>query len=145
ELMGRLVERGLAVPARVEGLEDEVVVWAEALEKRFKPSRTTLLSPFDSLIWHRRRTEELFDYTVPFEVYVPRAKRRYGYYNLPILYRDELVGCLDPKVDRKTGLLTINSLPLEPTFCGRDDDRFYTDLAETLHDFRDFNGATEIA
>jgi len=143
-VMERLVERGLAVPARVRGLDDDVIVWADLLERRIAPSRTTLLSPFDSLIWDRRRALELFDYEVKFEVYVPRAKRQYGYYNLAILHRDEIVGQLDPKVHRKEKLLTINSLHLEPEFVGRDDERFYAALAEILHDFSAFNGADEI-
>jgi uncharacterized protein YcaQ len=143
-MMDRLVERGVAVPARVRGLEDDVIIPADLLERRLPLSRTTLLSPFDSLIWDRRRALELFDYQVKFEPYVPRSKRRYGYFNLAILHRDELVGQLDPKVDRKARLLTINSLHLEPGFAGRDDERFYSDLAATLHDFRDFNGADEI-
>ncbi|MEZ4521564.1 MAG: crosslink repair DNA glycosylase YcaQ family protein [Thermomicrobiales bacterium] len=144
EVRDRLVELDLAVPARVKGLDDEVIVWKELLDKRIRPSRTTLLSPFDSLIWDRRRAVELFDYQVKFEVYVPRAKRQYGYFNLAILHRDELVGQLDPKVHRKERLLTINSLHLEPHFIGRDDDRFYASLAETLRDFMAFNGADEI-
>jgi uncharacterized protein YcaQ len=143
-MMDRLVERGVAVPARVRGLDDDVVVSAELLERRILPSRTTLLSPFDSLIWDRRRARELFDYEVKFEVYVPRPKRRYGYYNLAILHRDELVGQLDPKVDRKARELIIHSLHLEPDFAGRDDERFYADLAAALHDFRAFNGADDI-
>jgi uncharacterized protein YcaQ len=144
QAMDRLVELDVAVPARVRGIDEPVVVSKAILEKKLRPSRTTLLSPFDSLIWDRRRTRELFDYDVKFEVYVPRPKRRYGYYNLAILHRDELVGQLDPKVDRKAKVLTINSLHLEPAFTGRDDERFYTELAATLHDFRDFNKAEEI-
>jgi len=143
-LLRRLVERDLVVPARVRGLEGDFFVWKELLEAKLRPSRTTLLSPFDSLIWDRRRARELFGYEVKFEVYVPRAKRRYGYYNLAILHRDQLVGQLDPKVDRKARVLTINSLHLEPPFVGRDDERFYAELAATLQDFRDFNKADEI-
>lgn len=144
QMMDRLVEQGLAVPARVRGLDDDVVVWKELLDQRIRPSRTTLLSPFDSLIWDRRRTSELFDFEIKLEAYTPRDKRRYGYFSLPILHRDELVGRLDPKVDRKTKVLTINTLHLEPSFVGRDDERFYSDLAATLDDFRAFNGAEEI-
>lgn len=144
QLLRRLVERDLVVPATVRGMDGEFFVWKELLDAKLRPSRTTLLSPFDSLIWDRRRARELFDYEVKFEVYVPRAKRRYGYYNLAILHRDQLVGQLDPKVDRKARVLTINSLHLEPPFIGRDDERFYAELAATLRDFRDFNKADEI-
>lgn len=145
EVMDRLIERGVAVPGRIKELDADVVISTRALERKFKPSRTTLLSPFDNLIWAPRlRTQELFNFDVNLEIYVPKAKRRYGYFSLPILHRDELVGRLDPKVDRKAGVLYINALHLEPDFDGRDDDHFYNALAETLRDFRDFNGATEI-
>lgn len=144
ETLERLIERGVAVPGRIKELDVDVAISTKALERRFKPSRTTLLSPFDNLIWHRPRTKELFDFDVNLEIYIPKAKRRYGYFSLAILHRDELVGRLDPKVDRKSGVLYIRALHLEPDFVGRDDDRFYFELAETLRDFRDFNGATEI-
>lgn len=144
QILDRLVERGVGIPARVEGIEDDVIVSARALEKRFKPSRTTLLSPFDSLVWDRRRTRELFDFYLQLEAYTPAHKREYGYFCLPILYRDQLVGRLDPKVDRKSGVLSVKALHLEPWFAGSDDDRFYSELAASLNDFRTFNNATDI-
>lgn len=144
EVMAQLVERGVAVPAQIEGVAGQTVVAASALERRFPPSRTTLLSPFDSLIWDRRRARELWDFEVQLEIYIPRDKRRYGYYSLPILYRDQLVGRLDPKADRKAGVLYIHALHLEPWFSGADDERFYAELAATLNDFRAFNGVHEI-
>ncbi len=144
QMMDRLVDRGLATPGKIRGLDDDVIISTELLERRLKPSRTTLLSPFDSLVWDRQRTLDLFGFEFKLESYTPKDQRRYGYFSLPILYRDELTGRLDPKVDRKARLLTINSLHLEPSFTGRDDERFYHELAATLHDFRNFNGADEI-
>lgn len=142
DVLQELVEVGKAVPARVKGIDQDVFVSSAALERRFKPSRTTLLSPFDSLIWDRNRAQEMFDYTVKFEPYVPKAKRQYGYFNLAILHRDQIVGQLDPKVDRKTGVLHIKSLHLEPGY--EPDDRFYQEFATMLHSFKRFNDATEI-
>jgi uncharacterized protein YcaQ len=75
--------------------------------------RTALLSPFDNLICHRERTEELFDFHFRIEIYVPKAKRQYGYYVLPILYGDKLIGRVDPKMDRKKNKLTINTIYAE--------------------------------
>lgn len=144
DVLDGLVERGDAVHARVKGLDDPAYVSTAALEKRFRPSRTALLTPFDSLIWDRRRTREMFDFEVTLEIYVPREKRKYGYYSLPILYRDRLVGRLDPKVHRKTGELAINALHLEPWFVGKDDEGFYASLADTVRSFRDFNGADHV-
>jgi uncharacterized protein YcaQ len=128
----------------VRGLSDDFVVSSALLEQRIKPSRTTLLSPFDSLIWHRRRTAELFDFELRLESYTPAPKRVYGYFSLPILYRDQLVGRLDPKAERKTRVFTVKALHLEPWFVPKADARFYTELATTLQSFRDFNNCDDI-
>jgi uncharacterized protein YcaQ len=77
-------------------------------------ARTTFLSPFDRLIHDRDRAEALFGFHYRLEMYVPRAKREYGYYVLPVLRGDRLVGRIDPVFDRKTGVLRINSVRWEP-------------------------------
>lgn len=76
--------------------------------------RTTLLSPFDNLICDRERTELLWDFRFRIEIYVPKAKRQYGYYVLPILHGERLIGRIDPRMDRKSGILHVNNLYAEP-------------------------------
>ena len=76
--------------------------------------RTTLLSPFDNLICDRDRTELLFDFHFRIEIYVPAAKRQYGYYVMPILHGDRLIGRIDPKMDRKKKQLRVNAIYAEP-------------------------------
>ena len=76
--------------------------------------RTTLLSPFDNLICDRVRTELLFDFEFRVEIYVPKEKRQYGYYVLPILHGDRLIGRIDPLMDRKANRLNINAVYAEP-------------------------------
>ena len=73
-----------------------------------------LLSPFDNLVINRRRTRELFGFDYLLECYVPAAKRKYGYFSLPLLYGDSLVGRLDAKAHRKHHKLQVNNLVLEP-------------------------------
>jgi uncharacterized protein YcaQ len=84
-----------------------------ALERSWS-GRTTLLSPFDTLIRDRARAEALFGMRYRIEIYVPRAKRRYGYFAMPILHDDELIGRVDPRVDRERDTLVIGAVHLEP-------------------------------
>jgi uncharacterized protein len=74
------------------------------------PKRTTLLSPFDRLIHDRDRLELLWGFYYRLEMYVPKAKREYGYYVLPVLHGDKIVGRIDPVFDRKTRVLTVNAV-----------------------------------
>lgn len=138
-ILERLVDDGHAVRAAIKGIDEPAYASTSALSQRFKLSRTTLLSSFDNLVWDRRRARELFGFDLMLEAYTPREKRVYGYFSLPILYRDQLVGRLDPKAHRKTGELAVNALHLEPWFVGKDDERFYLQLADALHNFSEFN------
>lgn len=78
------------------------------------PERTTLLSPFDPVVWDRRRGEELFDFLYRIECYTPAEKRQYGYFSLPILHRGALVGRLDAKAHRKDEVFEVRALHLQP-------------------------------
>jgi uncharacterized protein YcaQ len=77
------------------------------------PNRVTFLSPFDRLIHDRDRAEALWDFHYRLEMYVPKPKREYGYYVLPILRGDRLIGRIDPAFDRKAGVLKVNSVHWE--------------------------------
>jgi uncharacterized protein YcaQ len=76
--------------------------------------RTTLLSPFDNLICDRARTMQLFHFDFRIEIYVPKDKRKYGYYVLPILHGDRLIGRIDPTMDRKMNVLHVHNVYAEP-------------------------------
>ncbi len=86
-----------------------------ALAGELVPTYTTLLSPFDPLIWDRERARVLFDFDFAIECYLPQAKRRYGYFLLPILHEGKLAGRLDAKAHRKDGIFEVRALYLEPT------------------------------
>jgi uncharacterized protein YcaQ len=96
-------------PATVEGVKGEWRVDPAYLDEDFE-GRTALLSPFDRLIHDRVRAGELFDFEYSLEMYKPAAKRRWGYFALPILHEDRLIGKLDAAADRKAGVLRVNAI-----------------------------------
>jgi uncharacterized protein YcaQ len=96
-------------PAVVEGTKGEWRVDPAALGEDFA-GRTALLSPFDRLVYDRTRAQELFDFEYTLEMYKPAAKRRWGYFALPILHGDRLVGKVDAIADRKASVLRVNAI-----------------------------------
>lgn len=111
ELIERRVRRRRLVPVAVEGIE-KTMFWAEpaALEEnRLEPTLTHILSPFDPLIIQRKRTSAIFGYDHIFEAYVPKEKRKLGYFALPVLVGDEIVAAIDLKADRDAKALLIQN------------------------------------
>jgi uncharacterized protein len=109
-----LVRDGRLVRAEIEGLRGERFVHVDHLKPPARRNHTTFLSPFDPLIRNRERTEALWDFHYRIEIYVPKAKRQYGYFVLPILHGDQLVGRIDPVVDRKARVVHVNNVWWEP-------------------------------
>jgi uncharacterized protein YcaQ len=102
-------------PATVEGVPGSWRVDPEALGQPFE-GRTALLSPFDRLTYDRARAVQLFDFEYVLEMYKPPAKRRWGYFALPILHHDRLVGKLDATADRKASKLVVNAIHRDVPF-----------------------------
>lgn len=145
----RLEAEGLAIPITVPDVRGPL--WMDAAlaprlldlrEGRGKPTLTTLLSPFDNLIWNRQRDEQLFDIDLRIEFYTPAPKRVYGYYSLPILHRGDVVGRLDAVVDRRAHLLTVRNVHLEART--RPSAALATALAGALWDLATFLQAEEV-
>jgi uncharacterized protein YcaQ len=107
----------LGEPAVVDGVDGEWVVDPSALDEEFV-GRTALLSPFDRLVHNRERMVDLFAFDYILEMFKPAAKRRWGYFALPVLHGDRLVGKVDAKADRKAGLLRVNAVHADVPFDG---------------------------
>ena len=115
EQQGRLMTvevKGWDVPGYIHPANRKQV---EAAAKGEIPrSKTTFLSPFDPLVWDRARLLDLFGFDYKIEVYTPAPKRKYGYFTLPILWDNALIGRIDPKAHRKEGIFEVRALHLEP-------------------------------
>jgi len=117
-----LVESGEVVPIKIENNNGDYYTKPEILEKahRLQSTQSVLhfLSPFDNLVIHRQRLKHLFGFDYALECYLPTDKRQFGYFTLPILWGEKLVGRLDPKADRVSKKLIIRNLAFEPQFQG---------------------------
>ncbi len=147
--LDRLIESGEAIPTYVgdTNSKEPGFSWTEALEAspwNLDEKRTIhILSPFDNLMSQRERVKRLFGFDYKLESYVPADKRRYGYLSLPILWGSDLVGRLVPKVDRKTGTLTVSSIEIEADV--EDLESFQQALAEHLLRLASFNQCNAVA
>jgi uncharacterized protein YcaQ len=115
ETLLRWQEEGFVVPVIVENMG---LMWLHhdllaRLEAPLKATHSAILSPFDPLVWHRRRAQELFDFEYRLECYTPASRRQYGYFTLPLLHRGELKARLDAKMLRHERILQIKNLWLE--------------------------------
>lgn len=150
KIAARMLEDGLIRPVQVEGFAEswyvhqssfDLLVQAES--GKISSTLTTLLSPFDPVVWDRKRALELFNFDYRIECYTPEAKRKYGYFTLPILNRGEIIGRTDAKMHRKTGILEIKSLHLEPGI--KIGTRRSRDVQQAISRFARWQGAGKIA
>ncbi len=121
---------------------DMLPVVEQAAGGTIHAARTTFLNPFDSFFWAKGRDERLWGFRQALEAYLPAPKRRWGYYCLPILHRDRLVGRFDPKLDRKNHTLILRALYLEPGIVPAED--LIGDVAAAMRDFMAWHDATSL-
>ncbi|MEM5434135.1 winged helix-turn-helix domain-containing protein [Paraburkholderia diazotrophica] len=149
DALNRLADEGELTPVRVDGWKQDTFVHRDfapliddASNGKLASTVTTLLSPFDPVVWDRKRVAALFDFDYVIECYVPAAKRKYGYYVLPILNRGKLIGRIDAKAHRASGVFEVKSLHLEPGV--RASGRLTSDLRRALQRCADWHDTPQL-
>ncbi|QJI28251.1 winged helix-turn-helix domain-containing protein [Pseudomonas sp. ADAK18] len=138
--LAELVEEGLLVPCQVQGWKQLAYCAPEPKVPRKVPA-SALLSPFDSLIWERSRTERLFDFRYRLEIYTPQHKRVYGYYVLPFLHNERIAARVDLRAERAAGRLAVHAVHEEEP--GLDEEGMLA-LALNLRQMADWLGLERI-
>jgi uncharacterized protein YcaQ len=148
-LLHQLADAGELIAAQIEGWQHDVFVHhslqadlALAAEDKLKSGHTAALSPFDPVVWDRKRASELFGFDYRIECYTPAAKRRFGYFVLPLLNRGRLVGRMDAKTHRQQGVFEIKALYLEPGI--KPTGQLCRDLAAMLHKLAAWHGTPQL-
>ena len=144
-----LVDAGDVMRVEVDGWDAPAYVHRDVLPiveaaraGRLRPRHTTVLSPFDPVVWDRERASAMFGFDYTLECYTPAPKRRYGYFVLPILHRGALVGRLDAKAHRADGVFEVHVVHLEPGVDG--DDALAAALATAIRACADWHGTPRV-
>jgi uncharacterized protein YcaQ len=144
-----LYQQGLLQKIAVKGWDEPAYFHPEhqglieqALAGQLRATHTCFLSPFDPVVWDRKRASELFDFDYRLECYTPEAKRQFGYFTLPILRRGKLVGRIDAKAHRKIGVMEVKALHLENGVSVSD--AIAKDLAKALQAFADWHKTPQV-
>lgn len=146
-IINEMCEAGELIPLLVEN-DHKLVNYAlpDSIKNIYKKDYTDetvyILSPFDNLIIQRDRTKRLFDFDYTIECYLPESKRKYGYFTLPILWKNNLIGRMDTKADRKSKIFIINNIVFEEGF--NDFKNFIPHFNEKLKSFAEFNNCEKI-
>ena len=147
-LREELVERGELVPVEVDGVRGKRFVLGEdveLLEAPPEPAPTVaFLSPFDALVWDRGLLGSLFGFDYVWELFVPPAKRRWGWYVLPVLFGDRLVGRIEPRIDRAEARVQVLDVWWEDGFAPRRAEGFVDAMRDALRAYIHFGGANRL-
>jgi uncharacterized protein len=147
-LREQLVESGEIVPVDVEGVRGKRFVLREEVERLADPPEpppsVAFLSPFDPLIWDRPLLGSLFEFDYVWELFFPPEKRRFGWYVLPVLFRDRFVGRIEPRIDREGRRVEVIGLWWEDGFEAKRADGFVEAMRDALRAYLGFAGADRI-
>jgi uncharacterized protein YcaQ len=149
----RLVEEGSLLAVELEGhrrahyviAAERSILETTADPASMPPPGVTFLAPLDPLVWDRKMLRSLWGFDYLWEVYVPEAKRRWGYYVLPILFGDRFVGRFEPRLDRKARTLNILGAWFEAGFSPLEVEGFVPALRVALEAYVEFTGATKVS
>jgi uncharacterized protein YcaQ len=141
KLIQELVDDKKLIVSQVEGWKEKAFMLPDTQLPKEKPTGTTLLSPFDPLVWFRPRTERLWDFHYRIEIYTPEPKRVFGYYSLPILWYGQIAGRIDLKNDRQSKTLMVQSAWHEPNI---DPEALAKDLGKHLAQAAKWQGCKDI-
>jgi uncharacterized protein YcaQ len=143
-----LIERGDLVPVDVAGVRGKRFVLREEvaiLEAPPEPASTVaFLPPFDPLVWDRPLLASLFDFDYVWELFHPPAKRRWGWYVLPIIFRDRFVGRIEPKIERSAARVDVLNLWWEDSFAPKRAEGFVEAMRDALGAYLRFAGASRL-
>jgi uncharacterized protein YcaQ len=146
KLLKEMQEDGEISPVKVQGLSGEIFYTTQQnlnLATRMKIKKEVkILSPFDNLVIQRSRLKKIFGFDYTIECYVPEAKRKYGYFCLPVLYGDEFVGRMDCKAERSDKVLSVRNIFYEKKFAK--EKKLQVGLEKALKKFSKFNGCEKI-
>jgi uncharacterized protein YcaQ len=144
-----LVERGDLVPVAVEGLHGKRLVIPEDIELLENPPEpppsVAFVPPFDPIVWDRKLLAGLFDFEYVWELFHPPDKRRWGWYVLPIVFRDRFVGRIEPRIERDEGRVHVLGLWWEEGFAPRRVDGFVDTMRDALRAYLGFAGVERLA
>ena len=147
-LREELVADGALVPVKVEGVHGERFVLREELELLAAPAEppasVAFLPPFDALVWDRGLLGSLFDFEYVWELFIPPSKRRWGWYVLPILFRDRLVGRIEPRIDRDDARVQVLDVWWENGFAPRRAEGFVDAMRDALRAYLRFAAASRL-
>jgi uncharacterized protein YcaQ len=148
-LRDQLIERGDLVPVDVEGVSGKRLVLSDEVAQLEAPpeppASVAFVPPFDPTVWDRKLLASLFGFDYVWELFVPPAKRRWGWYVLPILFRDRFVGRIEPRIERAEGRVGVLNLWWEDGFVPRRVAGFVDAMRDALRAYLGFAGADKLA
>ncbi len=141
KVLNQLLEEQIILQVQVEGQKNYFTLPKYISQTIRLPERMLIISPFDNMIIWRKRLKEIFEFDYTLECYLPPDKRTYGYFCLPVLYKDQFIGRVDVKADRKNGSLQVKKEFWDSSYLSKQTKAEYH---QALQAFEDFNGCGQV-